>query len=73
MPIYEFKCGKCGARFDFLAKRFSDRPEACPECGASAPVKQLSTFSAHVASGSGTGAAACPAGTCCSTGACSLG
>ena len=33
MPIYEYKCQKCGFRFEKL-QRFSDPPPGkCPECG----------------------------------------
>ena len=33
MPLYEYKCAKCEARFELIQK-FSDPPEAeCPECG----------------------------------------
>ena len=66
MPIYEYKCRKCGHTFDHLARKLSDTAEKCPECGARNPAKQLSTFSASVSEGS-----ACPTGTC-PTGTCSL-
>lgn len=33
MPIYEYRCGKCGFQKEFL-QRMSDAPlTACPECG----------------------------------------
>ena len=73
MPIYEYKCEECGERFDFLAKRLSERPETCPQCGATTLKKKLSMFSAKVASGSGGGTSGCPTGSCCPTGTCSLG
>lgn len=73
MPIYEYKCEQCGSRFDFFAKRVSETPEKCPECGAKAVKKQLSTFTANVAGGgSASDAPACPTGTCCPGGTCSL-
>ena len=31
MPIYEYKCESCGKHFDFLAKRLTHTPDACPE------------------------------------------
>ena len=68
MPIYEYKCESCGKHFDFLAKRLTHTPDACPECGGKSLKKQLSTFSAKVASGAS--APACPTGTCCPTGSC---
>ena len=73
MPIYEYKCEQCGKQFDFLAKRLSERPETCPECGAVTLKKQLSTFSAKMGSSSGAANYSCPTGTCCPTGSCNLG
>jgi len=33
MPIYEYRCGKCGFQKEFL-QRLNDAPlTACPECG----------------------------------------
>jgi putative FmdB family regulatory protein len=74
MPIYEYRCESCGKSFDFLAKRVSERPRSCPECGAGTLTKKLSTFSARVGNGSGGSASSsCPTGTCCPGGTCSLG
>jgi len=74
MPIYEYKCSECGKTLDFLAKRLSDRPGACPECGGSTLKKQFSTFSSRVGNGAEATRPTCsPTGTCCPTGACSLG
>ena len=69
MPIYEYKCRKCGHSFDHLARTLSEPSPKCPKCAARNPVKQFSTFSAS-ASGSGS-SASCPTGTC-PTGTCSL-
>ncbi|HEX3042287.1 MAG TPA: zinc ribbon domain-containing protein [Solirubrobacterales bacterium] len=43
MPIYEFECEECGARFEELT-----RPEAgaaCPSCGSERTRRLLSTVS----------------------------
>jgi putative FmdB family regulatory protein len=35
MPIYEYECSQCGARFERM-QRFTDPPvEVCPECQGS--------------------------------------
>jgi putative FmdB family regulatory protein len=34
MPIYEFRCDACGAKFDALI-RAGEKPGECVECGAS--------------------------------------
>ncbi len=35
MPLFEYTCKSCGARFELLAASRSARPEspACPQCG----------------------------------------
>lgn len=39
MPLYEYKCKKCGHRFEKILK-FSDKPiKKCPDCGGA--VEQL--------------------------------
>ncbi len=39
MPLYEYECESCGARFEVI-QRFSDNPvEACRQCGG--PVHKL--------------------------------
>lgn len=46
MPIYEFKCKKCGNVFEFLCFRSADSDGvACPSCGDNKTEKLLSTFS----------------------------
>jgi putative FmdB family regulatory protein len=52
MPIYEFECSTCGARFDRLQKLSDPDPDACPECGASG-VRRCVTAPSFRLSGSG--------------------
>jgi putative FmdB family regulatory protein len=41
MPIYEYRCAKCGFQKEFL-QRVSDKPlTKCPECGKSALAKMV--------------------------------
>jgi putative FmdB family regulatory protein len=52
MPLYEYECDACGARFE-LIQRFSDRPpETCSRCG-SGPVRKLLSSPAIQFKGSG--------------------
>ena len=45
MPLYEYKCEECGAKFETIQK-FSDEPlDKCEECGAPSPKKLLSSGS----------------------------
>lgn len=51
MPLYEYRCRKCGHRFERIRK-FSDPPvRRCPECGGA--VEQLLSRSAVHFKGSG--------------------
>jgi len=52
MPIYEFECKSCGARFDRLQRLSDPDPDSCPECGA-AQVKRRLTAPAFRLAGAG--------------------
>ena len=41
MPLYEYRCGACGARFEDLVAAGSPAPP-CPECGAARSERLLS-------------------------------
>jgi putative FmdB family regulatory protein len=52
MPLYEYQCDACGARFE-LIRKFSDPPlETCPSCQAG-PVRKLVSSPAFQFKGSG--------------------
>jgi putative FmdB family regulatory protein len=43
MPLYEYQCDACGARFE-LIRKFSDPPvQVCPTCGAEGLRKLVSS------------------------------
>lgn len=48
MPIYEYRCPKCGIDFE-LVRPMSEmgKPTSCPECGAEAE-RLVSTFASKV-------------------------
>ena len=75
MPIYEYRCRKCGHAFEKLVSSASASPGKCPECGAPKPEKQFSTFSASVASAGALpcSSGACPTPSACGGGGCSTG
>ena len=51
MPMYEYKCGDCGNRFELIQK-FSDEPvSTCPSCGGK--VRKLVSSSAIQFKGTG--------------------
>jgi putative FmdB family regulatory protein len=41
LPLYEYKCEKCGHRFEKIEKYSASEIKKCPKCGANAP-RQLS-------------------------------
>ena len=53
MPIYEFKCVRCGHQFEMITSSSEDGSGlCCPSCGAENPEKLISLFSS---SGGGCG------------------
>ena len=45
MPIYEYRCRKCGKRFSVLTLRVSEPVAAtCPKCRSRAADRQMSRF-----------------------------
>ncbi|HPF41481.1 MAG TPA: zinc ribbon domain-containing protein [Phycisphaerae bacterium] len=64
MPIHEFQCDTCEARFEELIRSPADASELrCPECGADKVQRQFSVFAARSAEG-GASAAPPPMGGC---------
>jgi putative FmdB family regulatory protein len=48
MPIYEYRCGKCGFQKEFL-QRMSDAPlTACPKCGKRSFTKLVTAAGFHL-------------------------
>jgi len=69
MPIHEYHCAACDARFDHLARRLGDKPKTCAKCGKPGHLtRQLSTFTARTAASSSDAHAACE--TCPGAAAC---
>ncbi len=84
MPLYEYICTECRARFEKLVRRFGDET-VCPSCASAAVEKQLSVFAVGSSAPSfgGCGVGAGEAGPCgalgsgggggpCGGGACGL-
>ncbi len=67
MPIYEYKCRKCGAEFEELLRR-ADESVECPKCGSSELEKLFSKLGGvRGGNGSddfGSSGPTCPTGTC---------
>ncbi len=76
MPIYEYKCGDCGAKFEQLTSHAKADSVACRECGSDQTQRLLSVFG--VTSAAGSASSPCADGACpamagvpsCGPGAC---
>jgi putative FmdB family regulatory protein len=73
MPIYEYVCKDCGARFDALrSMKDADASIACKTCQSQQTTRQLSVFFAQsggrVVAGASSGCATCSGGTCAGCG-----
>jgi putative FmdB family regulatory protein len=77
MPLYEYVCSDCRAKFETLVRRWGD-PVDCPGCGSGAVEKQLSTFAVASSASGGSASEACgmEAGGCgapaCGGGVCGM-
>ena len=63
MPLYDYKCAKCGEEFEQLVSASKKKAAvACPTCNSTRTSRQLSSFTGTCSGGAGN--AACPTGTC---------
>ncbi|PIX75902.1 MAG: hypothetical protein COZ38_03165 [Rhodocyclales bacterium CG_4_10_14_3_um_filter_68_10] len=63
MPIYEFRCPRCGHQFEDLVFRQSEIQElSCPRCGNQDVSQLLSTFSSSKGQASSSGSKGCAPG-----------
>ena len=60
MPIYEYRCDRCGKAFEELV--FGSTKVACPGCQATKVTKQLSVPARPVGAKVAAGPASCDAG-----------
>ena len=49
MPVYEYRCAACGARFSrfFRSAGAADAPVDCAQCGAAGAQRAISAFAIH--------------------------
>jgi putative FmdB family regulatory protein len=64
MPIFEYKCKKCGHITEFLEGAGSNPKHVCEECKSSDVQKLLSSFAAGSSSSKSANGGSCPTGTC---------
>ncbi|HVC34031.1 MAG TPA: zinc ribbon domain-containing protein [Chloroflexota bacterium] len=70
MPLYEYRCAECDARFEKLTSfQQADTGVRCPECGGIHPRRLISVFASFAPAGDGSAAPA--SGGCGCGGSCS--
>lgn len=70
MPIYEYRCDKCGAKFEVRQAMGEDGSKLnCPECNAPHPRRLLSSFFSPGGDEAGSSEATYPT---CTSGTCGL-
>ena len=66
MPIFEYKCNKCGKVTEALVRKPADELRKCPECGADKPEKIISASAISVKGGGASSrATSCGLGSPC--------
>ena len=76
MPIYEYQCKPCGAKFEKLIRSMSSSEAVkCPECGSDQTARALSVFAAVSSEGGPKSSAgdAPMCGRCGGPGPCAMG
>lgn len=51
MPIFEYKCGKCGKVSEFLENSAASAKKVCSHCGSEKLEKQFSVFAPRIKEG----------------------
>jgi len=64
MPIFEYKCNKCGHKQEFLEKSGGQNKHVCKKCESSDMQKVFSGFSVGQGGATSQGGDSCPTGTC---------
>jgi putative FmdB family regulatory protein len=63
MPIYEYRCEKCGKDFDLFVRSATQQSEPeCPRCGSTEVKKAVSLFGVGGAGGRNDTSASCGPG-----------
>ena len=70
MPIYEYKCQDCGAKFEKLVRNGAS--VECPSCGQKHLNQEFSTFAPRAAGPKQADGPVCPSGMCSNPGMCGM-
>ena len=74
MPIYEYTCRECNAKFEQLVRTMSGEQKfQCPKCGSSKTARALSVFAVSAEGGKGSDSSDLPmCGRCGGPGPCAM-
>jgi len=64
MPLFEYRCKKCGHVTEFLERAQSKAEHECEQCGSGQVERILSAFAVKEGGASGSSGSSCPTGTC---------
>jgi putative FmdB family regulatory protein len=65
MPLYEYRCNKCGKGFEKLTSfRDAAKEQTCPICGSTNVERLVSSFAVGTKSGGSTECPTCTSGVC---------
>lgn len=64
MPIFEYRCKRCGHTMELLQRSGHSSVPRCEKCGSKTVRKRFSAFSLGRSTSGTKGTDACPTGTC---------
>jgi putative FmdB family regulatory protein len=70
MPIFEYRCDRCGHVMEILEKSRSSAKHTCEQCGSKDMKKLLSSFAVGRSEAPMPQCDSCPSEGACSTGTC---
>ncbi len=59
MPIYDYKCQKCGQKVEIFQKTLTQKPVVCPDCGSTQMEKLITAPGVILKSGDRFGGSTC--------------
>jgi putative FmdB family regulatory protein len=62
MPLYEYKCSKCGEKFEKLTSFANSHEMECPKCGSKETQKLIGSFATMGGSSTRSTASSCGSG-----------
>jgi putative FmdB family regulatory protein len=67
MPLYTYKCRKCGHEKEYLVTGGRGAPGECPKCGGKKMERKLGAFRCGGSPGKQPGSSSCSAASCAPT------